>query len=113
MRYVDTGNENLTCVEVENVVVEFPKGRLFGEIALTNPDKATRMLSGMTKNDSILLVFNQEAFDIIIKEKLKKEREEIGRFVCNSMPNLTETIGFQAVSSNVHVVFEKSVININ
>jgi hypothetical protein len=52
------------------------------------------MLSAMTKNDCILLVFNQEAFDIIIKEKLKKEREELGRFVCNSMPKLTETIGF-------------------
>ena len=94
---------------MENVIVEFHKGRLFGEIALTNPDKATRMLSAMTKNDCILLVFNQEAFDIIIKEKLKKEREELGRFVCSSMPKLTETIGFQGVSANVHVVFEKSV----
>ena len=53
MRYLDNAH-----VEVENVIVEFPKGRLFGEIALTNPEKATRMLSDMTKNECILLVFN-------------------------------------------------------
>lgn len=42
MRYLDTGSEGMTSVECENVVVEFPKGRLFGEIALLDASKATR-----------------------------------------------------------------------
>lgn len=47
----------------------------------------------MTKTDCILLVLNHEAFDIMVREKIKKEREELGKFVCNSMPRLKETIG--------------------
>lgn len=58
MRFVNTGNEGVNCVEVENVVVEFPKGKLFGEIALIDPAKATRVLSAMTKNDSIFIILN-------------------------------------------------------
>lgn len=58
MRYLDTGSEGITSVEVENVVAEFDKGRLFGEIALLEPDKATRVLSAMTKTDCILLILN-------------------------------------------------------
>jgi len=60
----------------------------------------------MTKTDCILLMLNQEAFDIMVKEKIKKEREEMGKFVCNSMPKLKETIGLSTVVSNVHVIFE-------
>lgn len=45
----------------------------------------------------------------MVKEKIKKEREDLGKFVCNSMPKLKETIGLPAVVSNVHVVFEHSV----
>lgn len=102
MRYTDTGSDGMYTVECENTVVTFPKGRLFGEIALLDPNKATRMLSALTKNDCILLVLNQEAFDIMVKERIKKEREEIGEFVCSSMPKLKETIGLPAVVSNVN-----------
>lgn len=45
-------------VECENEVVVFSKGKLFGEIALLDPNKATRMLSALTKTDCILLVLN-------------------------------------------------------
>lgn len=44
----------------------------------------------------------------MIREKLKQEREELAKFVCNSVPKLQETIGLGAVISNVHVVFEHS-----
>lgn len=47
----------------------------------------------------------------MVKEKLKKEREDLGKFVCNSMPRLKETIGLATVISNAHVIFEHSVIN--
>lgn len=45
----------------------------------------------------------------MVKEKIKKEREDMGKFVCNSMPKLTEIIGLSTVVSNVHVIFEPSV----
>lgn len=67
------------------------------------------MLSAMTKTDCILLLFNQEAFDLIIKEKLKKEKEELGKFVYNSLPKLKDFFSLYSVSSNVHVLFKITV----
>jgi hypothetical protein len=58
MKQIDTGNDGLKCVEVENVVAEFNKGMLFGEIALLKPEKATRVLSAMTKTDCIFITLN-------------------------------------------------------
>ncbi len=109
MRHIDTGNEGITCVETENVVAEFPKGKLFGEIALLDPAKATRVLSAMTKTDCIFIYMNQEAFDIMVKEKLKREKEELGKFVYNTLPKIKENFSLYAVSSNVHLLFKESV----
>lgn len=47
----------------------------------------------MTKTDCVLMILNTEAFDIIAKEKLKRERDEMGRFVHNSIPKLKENFG--------------------
>ena len=105
---MEVENEGLNCVEVENIIAEFPKGRLFGEIALLDPSKATRVLSAMTKSDCILLILNQEAFDIMVKEKIKRERDELGRFVYNALPNLKDHFSLLAVSSNVHVIFKEN-----
>jgi hypothetical protein len=58
MRYVDTGSDGVYTVECENVIVTFEKNKLFGEIALLDPTKAVRLLSALTKTDSILLVLN-------------------------------------------------------
>lgn len=65
---------------------ELESGRLFGEIALLDPNKATRALSAMCRSDCILLLLNFEAFDLLIKEKLKREREAMGKFVHLSIP---------------------------
>mmetsp|Transcript_43285 Transcript_43285/g.41675 ORF Transcript_43285/g.41675 Transcript_43285/m.41675 type:complete len:95 (+) Transcript_43285:926-1210(+) len=62
----------------------------------------------MTKTDCILLYVNMEAFDILIKEKLKKGREERGKFVHSSIPRLREFFGLQNVCSNVHLLFKDS-----
>ena len=106
---MDSGNDGVNYVEVENVVTEFGKGKLFGEIALLDPTKATRALSAMTKTDCIFIYLNKEAFDIMVKEKLKREREELGKFVYNAIPRLKDHFNLLAVSSNVHVLFKESV----
>jgi CRP-like cAMP-binding protein len=108
VRYLNTGAENVTCVETENIVVEFQTGKLFGEIALLDPSKATRALSAMTKIDSIFLILNMEAFDIIVKDKLKRDREEMGKFVHTSIPKLKDYFSLFSVISNVHVLFKES-----
>jgi hypothetical protein len=58
MRQINTGSEGLNSFECENIVAEFPKGRLFGEIALIDPNKPIRALSAMTKTDCILIWLN-------------------------------------------------------
>lgn len=58
IRYIDTGSEGITNVDVENIIVEFYKGKLFGELALLDSSKKTRALSAMTKSDCILLMLN-------------------------------------------------------
>lgn len=110
---VDNSNENETIIETENVVVEYQTGKLFGEIALLDPKKKIRALSAMTKTDSILLILNMEAFDIIIKEKLKRDREEMGKFVHTSIPKMNENFTLFNVISNVHVLFKESVISLH
>jgi CRP-like cAMP-binding protein len=49
-------------------MAEFKTGKLFGELAMMNPDKATRALSAMTKTDCILMELNREVFNIMVKE---------------------------------------------
>lgn len=68
------------------------------------------MLSAMTKTDCILLLFNQEAFDLVIKEKLKKKKEELGKFVYNSVPKLKDFFSLYSVSSNVDLIFNITVM---
>lgn len=106
VRYCKTGDRNVTTIEIENIVVEFRPGRLFGEIALLEKDKDKRMLSAMTKTDSALLKINQEAFNLLIKPKLIHEREIKGRFVYNSIPKMNNSFAFQTVLRNVHVIFK-------
>ena len=64
-------------VEEETKVAECGVGVVIGEIAMMDPLKATRALSGMAKTDCIFLLLNKDAFEILVKEKLKKEREQL------------------------------------
>jgi CRP-like cAMP-binding protein len=85
---------------------------LFGEIAMLDPTKAMRALSAMTRTDCILLVLNMESFDLLIKEKLKRDREELGKFVYNSIPRLKDNFTLYSVVSNVHLLFKEEVIHL-
>lgn len=50
-------------------------GTMIGDIAMMDPLKATRALSGMAKTDCIFLLLNHDAFDVLVKEKQKKINE--------------------------------------
>jgi CRP-like cAMP-binding protein len=97
VRIIDTGMDNLTKIEMENVIAEYSTPKLFGEIALLDETKKVRALSAMTKTDAVLCILNHEAFDMMIREKLNREREELGKFVHKSVPKLKEYFGLQTV----------------
>ena len=69
--------------------------------------KSIRALSAMTKTDCILLRINKEAFDIMIRDKINKDRDEMGKFVYSSVPKLKENFTLYNVIHNVHVLFQE------
>ena len=48
----------MTIIEEETKVGEISIGFMFGEVALTDPEKATRLKSAMANTDCILLLLN-------------------------------------------------------
>jgi len=64
-----------------------------------------RALSALTKTDCIFLEFTKEAFDILLKERIKKEREELGKFVYESIPGLKSKFGLAKIINNCHLLF--------
>ena len=54
-------------VQVEDIIVTFHIGKLFGENVFQHEGKKTRALSGMTKTDCVLLILNEEAFSRLVK----------------------------------------------
>jgi hypothetical protein len=65
-----TVSEELIVIEEEiKMPFESGVGALIGEIAMMDPTKASRLFSGMAKTDSIFLLLNHDAFDILVKEK--------------------------------------------
>lgn len=74
---------------------------------MLDPNKVSRALSAMSKTDCILLLLNFEAFDLLIKEKLKRDRENMGKFVHNFIPYLSDNFTYFNVVSNVHILFKK------
>ena len=67
--------DNYVVIEEERKVGECGVGIIIGEIAMMDPLKATRALSGMAKTDCIFLLLNKDAFEILVKEKMKKDGE--------------------------------------
>lgn len=75
---------------------------------MMDPEKATRVLSAMTKTDCILLTMNKEVFNMMVKEQIKKEREEKGKFVYNSIPKLKENVSLFSVTYNANIIFKET-----
>lgn len=101
--------EKFIIVEEEVKIVEVGVGAMIGEIAMMDPTKATRALSGLAKTDCVFLLLNKDAFEILVKEKLKKEREQLCQFVFDTIPKLKDQFQFKKVLKNVHVMFLKEV----
>mmetsp|Transcript_27328 Transcript_27328/g.26374 ORF Transcript_27328/g.26374 Transcript_27328/m.26374 type:complete len:105 (+) Transcript_27328:421-735(+) len=61
----------------------------------------------MTREDSILLLLNFEAFDLLGKEKIKREREKMGQFVYQYIPCMKENFTLYNVVINVNHIFKQ------
>ncbi len=64
--------DQYVLIEEEEKVGECGVGILIGEIAMMNPEKGTRLLSGMAKSDCIFLLLNHDAFEILVKVNSKQ-----------------------------------------
>ncbi|CDW82196.1 UNKNOWN [Stylonychia lemnae] len=99
-------------IEEEEKVWEVAEGAIIGEIAMMDPLKATRALSGMNlicsimigmaKTDCVFLLLNHDAFDILVKEKQKKINEAMTQFLFEAVPRMKDLFQFKKVQKNVH-----------
>lgn len=88
-RKTKTLKDNFVIMEEEFKIGEATVGTVIGELAMMDP-KATRALSGMAKTDCIFLLLNHDSFDILVKEKQKKESEALTHFIFDSIPKMRE-----------------------
>ena len=88
-------------VEEETKVKELAAGIMIGEIAMME-ENARRLLSGMAKTDCVFLLLNRDVFDMVVKEKMKKENEQLCQFVFDSIPKMKEQFQFKKILKKVH-----------
>jgi len=69
--------DGITTVEQEIKKAEVGEGALFGETAMIDPEKNQRTCSLMAKTDCIFVLLNHEAFNLLVKAELKRERENL------------------------------------
>lgn len=104
--------ENMVIVEEEiKMPFEQSVGVMIGEIAMMNPG-TTRALSGMAKTDCVFLLLNRESFDILVKEKEKKECEALTTFIFDCVPKMREQFQFKKVVKTVKILFQQVVSKI-
>ena len=67
-------------------------GQLIGEVSMTyndDPKKNSRLFTCLGKSEfAIVLTFNKTVFDILVKERLKKDGEILAQFIYKSIPDL-------------------------
>ncbi|CDW91816.1 camp-dependent protein kinase regulatory [Stylonychia lemnae] len=97
--------DNFVTVEEEFKVVELGVGIMIGEVAMMDKN-GVRALSGMAKNDSIFLLLNREAFDVLVKEREKKENEVLTQFIFDSVPKIRDLFQFKKVVKTVKINFK-------
>ena len=75
----NTDCSTFNSIILETKVNEFESGRLFGEIAMIDQSKnPKRVLTAKASTECILIKFSKEVFDMILKERYRKEREQLG-----------------------------------
>lgn len=76
-------------------------GILMGEKAMIYPNdetRNTRLLSGIIISDiCIVLALNSMVFDTLIKEKAKKEKEELASFIYDHIPGLHQNYTYNKI----------------
>lgn len=94
-------------------------GKLMGEVSMMqavkkDQSRGKRLLNGACKSDvCILLVLNTVVFDLIIKEALRRERENIARFVYGNLPGIRQSYTFNKILSTISYVWERKTVSGN
>ena len=80
------------------------KGALLGE--LTFLGSPYRSLSAVARTDCLVIVLNLTAFNMVVKDRLMREQDEVGSFVFNILPGLRDFYSFNKVKSNAYILFK-------
>jgi hypothetical protein len=68
--------DGIMTKELEEILFSSDEiGKMTGENALAGSEKKTRMLSVMANTDCVFLMLNKDAFDILVRDELKREKE--------------------------------------
>ena len=80
------------------------RGELLGELAFLG--SPYRSLSAVALTDCLVIVLNLTAFNMVVKDRLMREQEEVGTFVFNILPGLKDFYSFNKVKSNAYILFK-------
>lgn len=110
---MEKGGKTKTVKDDLIIITEEEKMPFFSEVGAIVGDNAmreegqVRMLSGMAKIDSIFLLLNHDAFDILVKEKQKKDFETLTNFIFDSIPRFREHFQFRKIVKIVGNIFHE------
>ena len=72
---------------------------------MLDPQQAKRLYSGVCHTNCILLMLNVKAFNILVKEKIKVEREKVASFVYNTIPGIYRFYPIARIVKGAHHLF--------
>ena len=86
-------------------------GQLIGEVSMTyndDPKKNKRLFTCFCKSEfAIVVTLNKMVFDILVKEKIKKDGEILAHFICKSIPDLSLHYTYNKVLGHANYLFDK------
>ena len=82
-------------------------GDLFGEDMIIS--KPTAKMSAQASKDTILLELNIAAFDLVVRDRLRKEQEALSSFIYQAIPGMKDQFTKNQLQSVVHTLFSEHV----
>jgi len=90
-------------------------GKLIGEVSMKyrdDPAKNRRIYSCFTESEfAIVILMNHTVFDILLKEKLKPDSEQLSHFIYTTLPGISHNYTFNKVNTHSSYIFEQHEIS--
>ena len=76
-----------------------------GELSLLG--KPFRQLSACALVDCLVIVLNLTAFNLVVKDRLQREQQEMGNFIYNTMPGFKHFFTLSKIGSIAYLIFKQ------